>query len=50
MAGFVIVLLALALLALYAAVELGRMGGFRYLITRTAVKHGVRDALGRRSR
>jgi hypothetical protein len=50
MAGFMIVLLALALLALYAAVELGRMGGFRYLITRTAVKHGVRDALGRRNR
>ena len=50
MAGFMVILLALALLALYAAVELGRMGGFRYLLTRTAVKHGVRDALGRRTR
>jgi hypothetical protein len=48
MAACAIAALALALIALYGFVEIGRLGGFRYLIMRLAVRHGTHDALRRR--
>jgi hypothetical protein len=50
MAACAIAALAMTLIALYGFVEIGRLGGFRYLITRWAVRDGMRDALKRRHR
>lgn len=50
MAAFMIGLLVLFLIGLYGAVELARLGGLRYLITRLAVRDGMRDARGRSRR
>ena len=49
-ASFMMGLLIMFLLGLYALVELGRFGGLRYFVTRIAVRDGMRDALGRRRR
>jgi hypothetical protein len=48
MAACMIGLLVLCLIGLYGAVELARFGGLRYLITRLAVRDGMRDARRRR--
>jgi len=50
MAACAIAALALALIALYGLMEIGKLGGFRYLITRLAMRDGMRDALKRRPR
>ena len=49
-ASFMMGLLIMFLLGLYALVELGRFGGLRYFVTRLAVRDGMRDARGRRRR
>jgi len=49
-AACMIGLLVLLLIGLYGAVELARFGGFRYFITRLAVRDGISDALKRRRR
>jgi len=48
--GCLILALVMAAIALYALVVLGRAGGFRYAITRAAVRDGMRDAVNGRRR